>query len=174
LYQDFSAVNPLVQNEVFPLATIQVQAAEELHPLIRALPENLYFRLANRVPGPIMPRETFPMEDSMPRPMCQLNLTLDLPIAESVKRLARERNIPTGRAARFLIEQRLKLEEAGWGPNDRELHELLEQVCSLPEERRGKILKFLKKQDLMPKLVSGSVEGLVENLYFESDAYPFG
>jgi transcriptional regulator of acetoin/glycerol metabolism len=105
--------------------------------------------------------------------MCQLNLTLDLPIAESVKRLARERNVPIGRAARLLVEQRLKLEAAGWGPNDRELFEILKQVCSLPEKERKRISNFLKKKDLMPKPESGSVEGLVEDSFFESSKFKF-
>jgi hypothetical protein len=105
--------------------------------------------------------------------MCQLNLTLDVPLAEAVEAIAKGKHVATGRAARILLEQRLKLEKAGWGPNDRDLYEILMQVCSLQEKQRGKLLYFLQKNDLMPKPASGSVEGLVENSFFESSKFNF-
>ncbi len=81
----------------------------------------------------------------MPKPTCQLNLTLDVPTAEWVERIAREANLRPSGAGRVLLEQRLKLEKAGWGIEDSELAEILNGVAALSEKDREAVRSILKK-----------------------------
>jgi hypothetical protein len=86
----------------------------------------------------------------MPKPTCQLNLTLDVPTAEWVERIARDVNLRPSGCGRVLLEQRLALEARGWRIDDKEMGTVLEAICSL----KNKDLEAVK--DLLRKLVSGS------------------
>lgn len=81
----------------------------------------------------------------MPKPTCQLNLTLDVPTAEWVERIARSANLRPSGAGRVLLEQRLKLESAGWGIEDSELAEILNGVAALSDRDRETVLNIVKK-----------------------------
>jgi len=81
----------------------------------------------------------------MPKPTCQLNLTLDVPTAEWVERIARGANLRPSGAGRVLLEQRLKLESAGWGIEDSELAEILSGVAALNDKDREAVRNIVKK-----------------------------
>ncbi|MCA9419053.1 MAG: hypothetical protein KC917_22455 [Candidatus Omnitrophica bacterium] len=81
----------------------------------------------------------------MPKPTCQLNLTLDVPTAEWVERIAREANLRPSGAGRVLLEQRLKLESAGWGIEDSELADILNGVAALNDRDREAVRSIIKK-----------------------------
>ena len=50
----------------------------------------------------------------MPTPTCQLNLTLDVPVAENVENIVFAANHQPSGAGRVVLEERLALESAGW------------------------------------------------------------
>lgn len=70
----------------------------------------------------------------MPKPTCQLNLTLEVPVAEHVEKISREANYRPSGAGRVMLQQRLDLEAAGWKIDDKELFTILESVCRLKPE----------------------------------------
>jgi hypothetical protein len=80
----------------------------------------------------------------MPKVTCQLNLTLDIPIADHLERLARERYLNPSGIGRLLVEQRLRLETAGWKFEDQDLPTLLETISRLPTDRRDALEGFLR------------------------------
>jgi hypothetical protein len=82
----------------------------------------------------------------MPKPTCQLNLTLDVPTAEWVERVARDVNLRPSGAGRVLLMQRLELEEAGWKLDNSDLGEILRAIAGLKTDQ----LKSVK--DLLAKL----------------------
>ena len=67
----------------------------------------------------------------MPKPTCQLNLTLDVPTAEWVEKIARDANLRPSGTGRILLLQRLALEKKGWNIEDKEMGAILEAVCGL-------------------------------------------
>ncbi len=67
----------------------------------------------------------------MPKATCQLNLTLDVPVAENVERIARSVHLTPSGAGRVLLHQRLALEENGWKLENKDLEKLLGAVCRL-------------------------------------------
>ena len=75
----------------------------------------------------------------MPRPTCQLNLTLNVPVAENVENVAFAANYRPSGAGRVLLEERLALEAAGWKIAAKELGTLLEAVCRLDENGRNAV-----------------------------------
>lgn len=81
----------------------------------------------------------------MPKPTCQLNLTLDVPTAEWVERVARQANVRPSGAGRLLMEERLKLQGAGWELGDAETAELLAGVIGLKPRDREAVRALLKK-----------------------------
>lgn len=70
----------------------------------------------------------------MPKPTCQLNLTLDVSIAEWVERVARTINIRPSGAGRVLLEERLALVDLGWKIGDKEFGSLLGAIVALEEK----------------------------------------
>jgi hypothetical protein len=87
----------------------------------------------------------------VPKPTCQLNLTLEVPTAEHVERISWEAHLRPSGAGRVLLDQRLMLEAAGWRIEDKQLAAVLESVCSLPKENREKLKEFIAR------LVAGSI-----------------
>ncbi len=81
----------------------------------------------------------------MPKPTCQLNLTLDVPTAEWVERIARGANLRPSGAGRVLLEHRLKLESAGWAIDDTELGEILNGVAGLNDKDREAVRTIVKR-----------------------------
>lgn len=81
----------------------------------------------------------------MPKPTCQLNLTLDVPTAEWVERIAREVNLRPSGAGRVLLEQRLALEARGWKIADKDLGTILEAICGLNERDLETIKDVLRQ-----------------------------
>ncbi len=80
----------------------------------------------------------------MPRPTCQLNLTLDVPTAEVVEQLAfNAHKRPSGAGRDFLLE-RLKLAKAGWNLDDSEMLELLVKVVQASKSKQDKIRDLVK------------------------------
>jgi len=63
----------------------------------------------------------------MPRPTCQLNLTLDVPTAEYVEELAFASHKRPSGIGRDLLLERLELAKAGWKDRDDETKELLKK-----------------------------------------------
>jgi len=81
----------------------------------------------------------------MPKATCQLNLTLEVPVAENVERIAREANYRPSGAGRVLLDERLQLEAAGWKLDDGGMRSLLEAVSRLNESQRQALEDFLRK-----------------------------
>jgi len=81
----------------------------------------------------------------MPKPTCQLNLTLDVPTAEWVERIARDVNLRPSGAGRVLLEQRLALEERGWRIDNKELGRILEAICGLGEKDLEAVKELLRR-----------------------------
>mgnify|MGYP003419662461 CR=1 FL=1 len=81
----------------------------------------------------------------MPKPTCQLNLTLDLPIAEWIERVARTVNIRPSGAGRVLLEERLALEELGWKIGDKEFGKLIETIVGLEEKDLQALKEFVSR-----------------------------
>jgi hypothetical protein len=79
----------------------------------------------------------------MPKPTCQLNLTLDLATAEWIERIARDVNIRPSGAGRVLLEERLALEDLGWKIGDRELGTLLESIVALEGQDLQSVKDFV-------------------------------
>ena len=80
----------------------------------------------------------------MPKPTCQLNLTLDVPTAERVERIARKAKLRPSGAGRVLLLERLQLESDGWALGDFELSELLRGVVALNERGRREVEQVIK------------------------------
>lgn len=80
----------------------------------------------------------------MPRPTCQINVSLDVPQAEWVERIASEINVRPSRAGQVLLRERLTLEKAGWRCDDKAMGEILEAVASLDEKGRRELRNFLE------------------------------
>ncbi len=94
----------------------------------------------------------------MPKATCQLNLTLEVPVAETVERISRDAHLRPSGAGRVLLEQRLALEAAGWRLEDRELNTILEAVCRLKADHLEGLKGYLRgivSEDILPK--TGSV-----------------
>lgn len=102
----------------------------------------------------------------MPKQMCQLGLTLDVPTAEWVEEIAKEIDVRPGGCGRILLEQRLALEKAGWKCDNMELGAILEAVVSLDERTRGKLVKLLIERGAL----SGSGQPVPE-VYLVPDSY---
>lgn len=79
----------------------------------------------------------------MPKPTCQLNLTLDLNVAEWIERVAREVNIRPSGAGRVLLEERLALEDLGWKIGDRGLGSLLKSIVALEDRDLQSVKDFV-------------------------------
>ena len=80
----------------------------------------------------------------MPKPTCQLNLTLEVPVAEHVEKISREANYRPSGAGRVMLEQRLALEAAGWKIDDKEMYTLLEAICRVRPEHVESIKTTLR------------------------------
>jgi hypothetical protein len=80
----------------------------------------------------------------MPKATCQLNLTLEIPVAEHVEKIAREANLRPSGAGRVLLEQRLALETSGWKIESREMGTLIEAICRLREEDLQSVKELLR------------------------------
>lgn len=87
----------------------------------------------------------------MPKPTCQLNLTLDVPTAEWVEQLAREVNLRPSGAGRVLLLQRMELANKGWRIDDDELGSILERVASLNEGDLSSVKELLDRVAPVPK-----------------------
>jgi hypothetical protein len=109
----------------------------------------------------------------MPIAKCQLNLTLEVPVAEKVESLGRNSYQPPSRIGRVLLEQRLRLEKAGWRIGDKEMLEILKMVCSLDEKGMKKLRKHLETKTDALDASKSSLEGLVKDSFFASDRFPF-
>jgi len=81
----------------------------------------------------------------MPKPTCQLNLTLDVPTAEWVERIAYEAHIRPSGAGRELLLERLQLEEAGWKAGNKEMIKILAAVCKLDENGLNQVKQMASK-----------------------------
>lgn len=81
----------------------------------------------------------------MPKATCQLNLTLEVPVAEHVERIARSVHLTPSGAGRVLLQQRLALEETGWRLENKELEKLLHAVSRLNGEQLESLRVFLTK-----------------------------
>ena len=79
----------------------------------------------------------------MPKPTCQLNLTLDVPTAEWVERIAREVHLRPSGVGRVLLLQRLALENQGWKVDDNDLMSILEAVAGLKQEHLQSVKELL-------------------------------
>lgn len=79
----------------------------------------------------------------MPKATCQLNLTLDVPVAESVEEVARRIKLRPSGAGRVLLMERLELERAGWSATDSDTLQLLARICSLTAEQRNRLAEKL-------------------------------
>ncbi len=80
----------------------------------------------------------------MPRPTCQLNLTLDVPTAEYVEELAFAAHKRPSGIGRELLLERLELAKAGWKDGDEETKELLKKILSASVQKRNKIEDLVK------------------------------
>jgi hypothetical protein len=80
----------------------------------------------------------------MPKPTCQLNLTLDVPTAEWVENIARDANLRPSGAGRVLLLQRLSLAKKGWDIEDKEMGAILEAVCGLEENDLEEVKDLLR------------------------------
>jgi len=80
----------------------------------------------------------------MPRPTCQLNLTLDVPTAEKVEEIAFAVHKRPSGAGRDLLLERMKLVDAGWGLDDEESMDLLKKVLSASKAKKDKIRDLVK------------------------------
>ena len=109
----------------------------------------------------------------MPTPMCQLNLTLDIPTGQEIERLSKEIYRRESGVGKILLEQRLDLEKAGWKIHDKELAEVLGTAVSLSKEGRMKLMEFIKGLRHEPeKATRSSVEELVKDSYFQTKSFP--
>jgi len=81
----------------------------------------------------------------MPRPMCQLNLTLDVPTAQHVENIGFAAHYPPSGAGRILLRERLDLETAGWNIDDEELATILEAVCRVKKDARQEIIEAISR-----------------------------
>ena len=79
----------------------------------------------------------------MPKPTCQLNLTLDVPTAEAVEEVAFPAHYRPSGAGKVLLQERLVLAAAGWKIDDKDMGTLLEAICRLEE------LELQKVKDLL-------------------------
>jgi len=79
----------------------------------------------------------------MPKPTCQLNLTLDVPIAEWVERVARTINIRPSGAGRVLLEERLALVDLGWKIGDKEFGSFLGTIVALDDKDLQAVREFV-------------------------------
>ncbi|MCA9445273.1 MAG: hypothetical protein KC964_31080 [Candidatus Omnitrophica bacterium] len=79
----------------------------------------------------------------MPRPTCQLNLTLDVPTAEYVEEIAFAAHKRPSGVGRDLLLERLELARAGWSVDDRETLSLIKRLLEASSQKRGKIEKIL-------------------------------
>ncbi|MCA9412563.1 MAG: hypothetical protein KC940_08965 [Candidatus Omnitrophica bacterium] len=80
----------------------------------------------------------------MPKPTCQLNLTLDVPTAERVEEIAFAAHKRPSGAGRDLLLERMKLIEAGWPLEDDETMEFLLKVLSASKPKKDKIRDLVK------------------------------
>ncbi len=87
----------------------------------------------------------------MPKPTCQLNLTLDVPTAEWVERIARDVNIRPSGAGKILLLQRMGLESKGWRIDDNDLGSILERVAALGEQDLNSVKELLDRVAPLPK-----------------------
>ncbi|MCG3196906.1 MAG: hypothetical protein GHCLOJNM_01386 [bacterium] len=81
----------------------------------------------------------------MPKATCQLNLTLEVPVAEHVEQIARSVHLTPSGAGRVLLQQRLALEESGWRLENKEVEKLLNAVSRLNGEQIEALRDFLTK-----------------------------
>lgn len=81
----------------------------------------------------------------MPRPTCQLNLTLDVPTAEFVEEIAFAVHKRPSGVGRDLLLERLDLEKAGWKSGDSEKMDVLKEVCGLNADSLDKLKKWMRK-----------------------------
>ena len=87
----------------------------------------------------------------MPKPTCQLNLTLDVPTAECVERIARDVNLRPSGAGRVLLLQRMGLENKGWRIDDDDLGSILERVAALGEQDLNSVKELLDRVAPLPR-----------------------
>ena len=80
----------------------------------------------------------------MPRPTCQLNLTLDVPQAERVEEIAFTAHKRPSGTGRDLLLERMKLIDAGWALDDEETLDLLVKVLSASKPKNDKIRDLLR------------------------------
>ena len=81
----------------------------------------------------------------MPRPTCQLNLTLDVPTAEYVEEIAFSVHKRPSGVGRDLLLERLELVRAGWKNDDDVVKLVLKEVCELDADGLDKLKKWMKK-----------------------------
>lgn len=74
----------------------------------------------------------------MPRPTCQLNLTLDVPTAERVEEIAFAAHMRPSGTGRDLLLERLELVDAGWGLDDKETLEAVKDFLSKRASKKKK------------------------------------
>jgi len=70
----------------------------------------------------------------MPRPTCQINVTLDVPTATQIEEIAFSAHKRPSGAGRDLLLERLKLVDAGWGLDDEETFEAVKEFL----QKKGK------------------------------------
>ena len=78
---------------------------------------------------------------------CQLSLTLDIPTAQHIERIAHDAYLGPGGVGRTLLLQRLALESAGWKVGDNDLGRLLEAVCRLPKDGVEELAEAIRRLD---------------------------
>jgi len=81
----------------------------------------------------------------MPRPTCQLNLTLDVPTAEYVEEIAFSVHKRPSGVGRDLLLERLELVRAGWNNDDDDMKEVLKEVAQMDAEGLDKLKRWMKK-----------------------------
>lgn len=79
----------------------------------------------------------------MPKATCQLNLTLDVPVAEAVERISNEIHLRPSGGGRVLLLERLELEQRGWKAQDNGLKELLMRICVMDSRQRDLVEEFI-------------------------------
>jgi hypothetical protein len=87
----------------------------------------------------------------VPKPTCQLNLTLDVPTAEWVERIARDVNLRPSGAGRVLLLQRMALEDKGWKIDDEDVGSILGRVAALEERDLEAVKELLDRVAPEPK-----------------------
>ena len=76
----------------------------------------------------------------------QVSLTLDIDTFNELAKVADEHGVRPGGAARMMVGERLEFCRLGWGMNDQRMAEILKMICSMDEDERFELERYLRKK----------------------------